>query len=815
MNTLSSSHQPFIQQRLDLFRGFPLLLLGPLEYGLCHLLKALDEPTRPLIWLELDPQDANDPTSQGNKLAEAVNKLEPKLLPQGMNSTYVLTMLEGLLSALPPLTFAITQAHYAPNLAKILLRLQHDRFRVIIQSDQPLLGFRNIKKYTQDDFRLSLKEASKLHKKHLDKDALRDLYQQTDGAYDTFLYRLHSYLNLPPPLVPGPRGPRFLPGSEPQVSPKHLLKLLVKQQRWTEALELAVEHLPKRVPEVLKEAGHAYHEKGLHKRLLHLLENLLEPLKKHESVLYWRLQAAFRLGQEGKLRKEVEAYLKENDAPELRALAAGVLMPTNPREALRAYQARATPFTAMQAGRLTDSKQSLNLLQQSVSLAERYGKPYEIPRNASILANKFLTQGHYEDAAHWFEWSLEKFEQLGIQDGQRKLLILNDWAYTKLYTGEVTGLEDILKQQVIPLANAYPDLAFTFSETMGDYFMATAQPGRALDAESIPMKFLALNTLNRVRALLELEESTQARKLAQRTLHLIQTESLHSQGQAHLAYGMAMSFQDMETSRKHLLQAQKIFTKHYHAPHLAQIALYLALNYMQEGKLKLARHLIRDTKSHIKGLAETGLRLLSGPQQIFRPIWNLLWEETLTLEIRFLGQQEIWLDGDYIKLFPQQLEVLAILASHQRPLTLEEILTDLNPNEVNTGPLKSVISKLRKKLPMISSHPYQITVGFQADFLEVFKHLQKGNLKAALDLYQGPLLKHSESPYLRELDSMIFESLRKAVLAQKDPELLLQLTNHVDDLEILEYAQPLLEQSDPRKALIQTKIEQLQKDWLN
>ena len=795
----------------------------PLEYGISHLIQELSSHKQPVVWLELDHKDQDDPVSIGNKLADAVNYVFDSQLLSSFSYEYNLAVLQSLLPTLGPITLVLTQAHIEPSLAKAVLKLQGKACRIIIQANPTAKHFSlptKTLKLSKEDFVLTAREALKLVAKRLDKKETLELLKVSEYAYDVFLSNLHKLLNLPPHLIPGPNGHRTLPGFEIKTKPESLLKVLLRKKHWIEALELAIERLPERVPEVLEEAGHSYHEQGLHKRLFYLLEGLDPHIKSHETVLYWRLQAAFRLGQEKELRKEVESYLKKNEAPELRALAAGVFMPTNRKEALRAYKSRKTAFTVMQLGRLSDSKQSLKYLQESVTLAERYGKAYEIPRNAGILANKFLTQGHYEDAVYWFEWSLEQFEKLTIQDGQRKLLILNDWAYTKLHIGEITGLEDILKQQEKFLSSAYPDLAFYFSETIGDFYLATNQSKRALEyyeknSKNIPKRLLSINTLNRVRALIDIEDITKARKIAERTLHMIHNETPRNQAEAHLAYGMVLSFQDISLARHHLVKAQGIFKEHYHAPRLAQTALYLAFTYMQEAKVKQAREIIRHPSNHIKGLAESGLRLLSGPQEIFRPIWNLLWEDSVNLEMKFLGQQEVWLDGEHIKLFPRQLEILAILALRQRPLTLEEVLVDLEGDYDDTASLKSSISKLRRILPVISSFPYQIATSFRADFLEVLKNLQRGNLKAALNLYQGSLLKYSESPYIRETDTMIFESLRTAILKRQDPELLLQLSAYVDDLELLEKTHPLLEHGDPRKILLQTRIEQLQKDWLN
>jgi hypothetical protein len=76
-----------------------------------------------------------------------------------------------------------------------------------------------------------------------------------------------------------------------------------------EAMEIAVRHLSHRVPVVLREAGHAFHEHGLHERLCALLSALPKELQVEESVLFWRLGAAVRLGREHEVREEVEAHL--------------------------------------------------------------------------------------------------------------------------------------------------------------------------------------------------------------------------------------------------------------------------------------------------------------------------------------------------------------------------------------------------------------------------------------------------------------------------------------------------------------------------
>ncbi len=811
-------------RQLQEHRG-AVLFTAPLHYGVGYLVQALGTPEKPLVWTELTPSDEADVTSQGNKLAEAVNRsFDAKLLSYGLPFAYNLNVLKTLHSVISPCTLALTEAQYAPEFAKGLLELASQGCQVILQFDALPETFSQPKDalvISKDEIKLSLEVALEVVQKRISKKQVQTLLAKTNHAYDHFLAELHQELKLPPHLVPGPTGPRMLPGYELDVEPATLLKVLEKRRRWLEALELAVHNLPERVPKVLEEAGHAYHEQGLHKRLFALLENLPEEMKAQENVLYWRLQAAFRLGREQELRKETVAFLKMHEAPELRALYAGVFAPTNRKEALRAYRAKKTPFTVFQFGYLSTAKKSVALLEESTELAKNYGQPYEVIRNAGELANKLMLHGAYTEALEWHEWSLKEFARLGIKDGQRYLLILNNWAYNKMLTGNLAGLEMVLKTHEQHLGQAYPYLAYLFSETVGDYFLATSRPGEALvyyekNARVIPQHLLSLNTLNRVRALLGLDKAKEALALARSTLELTKQQTLSERAEANLAYGMALTASEPSLAKCYLQTAQKSFKQLYHAPRLAQTALYLALSESQQGQLKEARNILVDPKHHVRDLSAEGLRLLSGSEGTFQPLWQLLKGHHHPLELRFLGYQDVWFEGEKIKLQPQQLEILTVLAIQNKPVTLEELLSNLYGDGGSRQTLKSVLSRLRHILPVISAHPYRLTVKCRADFTDMLARLKEGNVKAALELYHGPLLKFSDAPFIRQHNDLLGESLRGATLTTQDPQLLLQLSDYMaDDLELLEHAQQRLEQSDPRKLLLQARVRQIQNNWLN
>jgi hypothetical protein len=800
-----------------------IVIDSPALYGVSHLLQSLEAIEKPLVWLELSNLDKDDPISQGNKLSEAVNRaFDANLLSYGLPFAYNLNVLQSLHKVISPCTLALTEAQHAPELAKGLLELK-GHCTIFLHFDRLPETFelpQDAYLVTREVLELSQEEALELSSKRVKKKVTLELLAKTNRAYDHFLAELHQLLKLPPHLLPGPTGLRMLPGYDVPTDPATLLKVLVKRKRWLEALELAARSMQDRVPKVLEEAGHAYHEQGLHKRLFQLLEGLPEDLKPQEVVLYWRLQAAFRLGREGELRKEVESYLKKNEAPELRALAAGVFVPTNRKEALRAYRAKKTPFTAFQLGRLSYGKRGIELLLESINLAKEEGKPYEIVRNMGTLAATLVFLGHFQEGASWAEQALKTFDNLDVKDGQRRLLIINDWAHARILNGDIASLEPLLRENEVQLSTAYPYLATLFRSTLADYYIITSQPTKALDYYQINLsnssqEFFACAALDMVRILLELEKVGEATKVAEEAINLTNHLPQSHPSHAHLAYGMMNISFNLLIAQKYLVEARNGFIKARDARRIAQSSLYLALAYLPNDPSK-SRAIMHDPKSHITGLSQTGLRLLSGPETVFRPVWAMLNQsKPASLELRFLGKKEVWLEGEALKLFPSWLEILAVLAIEQRPLELEELMSCLYGDGGNKITLKANLAKMRRSLP-ISQHPYHLGGSFQADFIDVAYYLKKGNLQEAIKLYGGQLLKFSASPSIRAKDEELVESLCNYALEGTDIEALMRLSELLpDDLRLLEKLSSSLDKSDPRASNVKARAEQIKNSWLN
>ena len=581
----------WLDSRLQLLtHDGPLLLVCEQPYGTNPLLQAYGLEELPLIWLELSPQDEDDDIAQGNRLADALRaQFGSALMTHSLPYAYGLNQLRTQLPHLDKFTYVMSNAHLSPAFAEGFLELHKHGNRVILQLDELPVSMNypaDALIIDEDDLRLSEEEAFYLAKGQLRSDLARELYEQTSGKHDTFLAELNLKVGRPPQLVPGPIGLRYPIGYEPEVDPEELLDVLITSKRWTESLELACDTLPERVPEILKKAGHVYHERGMHKQLWTLLEPLPTHLKNDETVLFWLLAAAFRVETLREIRSQVETHLNHHEAPNLRALYAGVLPLDSEafKNVQRAYQAEQNSFTTYQMGlRAKSAQEGIRLLEKSVGMAEQRGENYEKVRNATSLGERLLLQGNYAGALSWLTWALREFENHQLSDIPRRLIIINNWAYVRLLSGEISGLESLLREAEQSLEKAYPELARNFRATLGDFLLVTEKPHEALryyriNLESVARNHVGSAALDIVRILSELGKIDEAVTVAEQAVELTAIESELLQAPAFLALGMALTFKTPRLAVTQLEKALKIFSKPTDAPHIAQTVMYLCKN---------------------------------------------------------------------------------------------------------------------------------------------------------------------------------------------------------------------------------------------
>jgi tetratricopeptide (TPR) repeat protein len=811
----------------------PAVIEADPRWGAPYLIAALHAPQQPLVWCELSPSDRDDPVTQGNKLAEAVRRAlvgahdhAPLLFGYGMPYRYGINVLKRHLELLGPFTFALSHAEYGPALAQDLLEFQREGSRVVLHFNRLPDGFSppaHALLLGPAELRLSQAEALALVDGKLTGDEALALWQLAGGAYEPFIVALHERLSLPLPLRPSPEGSRPIPGLEPEPRPAQLLEILWRQERYLEALELAVQHAPEEVPQVLTEAEDYFWERGLEARVYALLEKLSQPLRRLPVVLGYRLAAALALGQEKALLPEVAAALAGEELPELRALYARALFITYGdseaclREAGRAVRAARNPQTLFAYGHalsLQDPSESLAVFEEAITLAEREGSGHVCIKLAGALGVQQARLGHYRAAAYWAEYGQRLCQQRSAEQVSARVALLNLWALARLLSGKLAGVEARLRQESDSLAAVRPEVAAFMRATLGGVLLAQRQAQDALviyqelwergEGREAP----SMLAPDMVRALLELGDVKEALERAEAAVTLAQGLPPFVATRADLARGMALSFLSPEEAVPLLEAAMTYFSHSVHAYSLAQAGFYLARCYLELGKPKRAESAIARAQQGIEELGESGLHYLAGPEAAFYDVKQLLKEQP-ELELRFLGAIETRWKGGPLKLRLRFAELLAALALHPEGLSGEQLTLAVYGEYGDLGRCKVELGRLRKLVP-ITSRPYRLGVSVTTDFSRLSELIQNNRLLEALELYRGPLLPGSEAPSVVEKRIFLEEALRQAILRSQDPEALWTLAERLgDDLEVWEKVLTLLDKSDPRTAVARARVKGL------
>lgn len=778
------------------------------DLGVQRLLSAFKDETKPLVVIELDEADACDEQAQALKFSEAVTKtIGVPLVAPGLPVPAGLRILAAFAEIYGRPTYLLFGAEHAPQLIDLLRG--SDAKGLVLVSKEPLdLEKANI--IDEDALRLSEAEACALAGGMLSGEEVVTLLEDARGAYESFNLSLHDKLGLPLPLMPTPDGPKLPPGTEIAVPPEELLEVLIERREWSRALALTVRHLPERASTILLEAGPYFINQGQHGRLWHYLE-LLPDKYEDDTVLFWKLSAGIRLNRYEELRERIHAYLQCHEAPELRVLYAGIFLTyEEARAEVRRAALLETPLTLHMLGFFEDDNtKGVSILKRAVRLAERKGRTDDAVRSAGALAIRLMDAGHYREALHWAGWSLNLFDKSDMKDLTRKLLITNDYAFARVLTGEISGLGSLLSESERTVAGIFNVYAELLRRTLGDYYVAVGESARALPLyrllyEDAPREELGLRGLPFVKALLDLEERTEAIQVAERIYHL--TEDLASvyRQPAVLAQGLVLCCTSPQKGIS--LLGQLLEDAQLPAYLAAQARLYRAYAFMELNDEAAARAQLAHPS--LSDLAESGLRFLSGPEERFRDLWDTVLGE-VALELRFLGHKDVWLEGKRLNLPLQSLELLAILAQHPMGLSSEKLALELYGEKGSTNALYVAIKKLRQWVP-ISNAPYRLEYDVRADFTEFNNYLLSGQLKEAMALYKGPFLEESQAPAIERLREQLDAQVYEAMLASSDVDALTAYSEHVsDDLAIWERLLETLPAGDPRTLLARTKAKTL------
>jgi hypothetical protein len=185
------------------------------------------------------------------------------------------------------------------------------------------------------------------------------------------------------------------------------------------------------------------------------------------------------------------------------------------------------------------------------------------------------------------------------------------------------------------------------------------------------------------------------------------------------------------------------------------------------------------------------------------------------LKLSLLGQVKpvIELDGGTVRLSPRHAEVLALLASRRAGMTSEELAADLYGDRGQPGAARVEVSRLRKVLAGgIDTESYRLTIDIESDVARVRGLLDRGEVRDAVEAYEGPILPHSEAPGIVRDREELEAWVRQAVMNADDREALwgwVQCSSGHDDLQAWKRLLAQLDFHDPRRSLAAAQVQSL------
>ena len=179
-----------------------------------------------------------------------------------------------------------------------------------------------------------------------------------------------------------------------------------------------------------------------------------------------------------------------------------------------------------------------------------------------------------------------------------------------------------------------------------------------------------------------------------------------------------------------------------------------------------------------------------------------------------------------VELSARHSELLTVLALHPEGLTTGDLGLLAYPEDTRPGTVRAEMLRLRNLMASLSgrsgntalipsSRPYRLPAPIRLDALEVLENVERGAHRVGLAQYRGPVLPRSEAPAVWLLRNKVSSVLREAVMADAGTDTLLrylQLPEAANDAEAWRLALRLLPARSPRRALVVTALERIERE---
>lgn len=434
----------------------------------------------------------------------------------------------------------------------------------------------------------------------------------------------------------------------------------------------------------------------------------------------------------------------------------------------------------------------------SLTHAEQRKSHSSAARLTALVARYLYRKGNYLAASYWLEWSLQLRSEL--QSSYAYLQDLTDWATLKLVLGEIQAVREYLQRPSQADTWVVENIRLHLLIAEGAWEEA-ARLGHRLWQQAKTRPQLMLLSHPFCHALICAGAVAQALEFGEKALFLSSGLEKELAVRARLAYAMALS-QPRPQDSVGLLEP---LLGELPAPWSAQALAYLvdALGRC-EGKAQqvaIESSLLREIQPH-------GWRYLAGDAGL-----HFDFASESALRLQFLGTPRAFLKQAIPNLRPRFAEFLVVLSCHPAGLSAEQITLAVYGENQEPACCKTEMNRLKQVIPL-ESRPYRLKMPVWADFLELPALLRAGRVAEAIELYQGPLLPHSEAPEVCSLRRSLEETLRGVVLESNNPEHLWKLSSRMhEDLELWEALHTRLPQGDPRRGLARAQVNSLRRAW--